>query len=174
MVLSCWIGVARGQITEAGGRRSRHAGAAFPWVIKQAAPLDFNLESRWGISEAPGHIICDAGQRTQHLSHQACTQPSLTPLPLGALISFICSEGWMKDAAWMEQAEALVSSLDSSPAFYIFVRIAKKCHQDKKLKVHADQSASTEFLSYVLFKKDKCFLNKQQDDTGHLGGMSRL
>ena len=39
----------------------------------------------------------------------------------------------MKDAAWMEQAEALVSSLDSSPAFYIFVRIVKKkCHQDKK------------------------------------------
>lgn len=32
----------------------------------------------------------------------------------------------MKDAAWMEQAEALVSSLDSSPAFYIFVRIVKK------------------------------------------------
>lgn len=80
----------------------------------------------------------------------------------------------MKDAAWMEQAEALVSSLDSSPAFYIFVRIVKKMPPRQEAQSSRDQSASTEFLSYVLFKKDKCFLNKQQDDTGHLGGMSRL
>lgn len=77
------------QMQEAGARWSRRAGAAFPWVIKRAAPLDFNLESRWGISEAPGHIIFDAGQRTQHHGHRASTQPSPTPLPLRALASFI-------------------------------------------------------------------------------------
>ena len=63
----------------------------------------------------------------------------------------------MKDAACMEQAEALVSSLDTAPAFYVFVRIVKRCHQDKKPKVHVTKALPLSSCPMCFSKKTSAF-----------------
>lgn len=111
--------------------------------------LGFYFGKSLGLKSSRTKNICDVGQRMQHGGHRACTQPSQTSLLSSAFASFICCKkdwkmlcGWNRQRAW-------------SPVSYMFA-MAKNAPGLEPRVAH-DKSASSKFLSCVLFKKANAF-----------------